>query len=176
MTKRISRSRGPAGSGAARSRCGADRAHHVEVAARLPRADGVGGAGRGRCSSDADQRLGVILHEQPVARVGAVAVNRQRLALQRIQRDQRDQFLRKLPRAVIVAGVARRWSAARRCGSRRAPGDPTPPCWPNRGCAGRTAVVSVNGASSVPERAEHLVGRDVMEAERRPSAPAARPA
>ena len=104
VTKWISRSRGPAGSGSRRSRCGADRAHHVEVAARLAGADRVGGA-RLALLQHAHQRGGVVLDEDPVAPVGAVAVDRQRLALQRVQRDQRDQLLRELPRAVVVGGV-----------------------------------------------------------------------
>ena len=81
----------------------------------------------------------MVFDEDPVAPVGAVAVDRQRLALQRVQRDQRDQLLRKLPGAVVVRGVARRGWAARRCGTRRAPDGPTPPCSPNRGCADRSA-------------------------------------
>ena len=83
---------------------GADRAHHVEVAARLASADRVGGA-RLALLQHAHQRGGVVLDEDPVAPVGAVAVDRQRLAFQRVQRDQRDQLLRELPRAVVVGGV-----------------------------------------------------------------------
>ena len=101
MTKRIRRLRGPAGSGTRRSRS----AQIARTTSRLLRgwraADRVGGAGLAMLDH-ARQRLGVVLHEQPVAAVGAVAVDRQLLALQRVQRDQRDQLLRELPWAVIV--------------------------------------------------------------------------
>ena len=47
----------------------------------------------------------MILHKQPVAHILPVAVDRQRLALQRIQNHQRNQLLRKLKRPVVVRAV-----------------------------------------------------------------------
>ena len=144
---------------------GADRAHHIQVAARLAGADRVGGA-RLAVLQHAHQRGGVILDEHPVAPVGAVAVDRQGLALQRVQRDQRDQLLRKLPRAVIVGGVA---------DDRRQPVGVEPSAHQMVGgrLAGRIGAARIVRRGLVerrivrPERAEHLVGGDVMEAERR---------
>lgn len=49
--------------------------------------------------------LGVILYIKPVADILAVAVYRQFLAVQGIVDDKRDQLLRKLIRAVVVAAV-----------------------------------------------------------------------
>ena len=83
---------------------GADRAHHVQIAARLACADRVGGA-RLAVLEHPHQCRGVVLDEDPVAPVGAVAVDRQRLALQRVQRHQRDQLLGKLPGPVVVGRV-----------------------------------------------------------------------
>ena len=154
------------GIGQAAVECGADRAHHLEIAARLAGADRVGGAGLALLQH-AHQRVGVVLDEDPVAQVGAVAVDRQRLALQRVQRDQRDQLLRELPRAVVVGGVGDDGrqpvgvvpGAHQMVGRRLARG------------IGAARIVGAwsrsNGAIAGAERAEHLVGGDVMEAERR---------
>ncbi len=90
---------------------GADGAHDLQVGARLPGADGQGGAGLRLLDSE-HQGLGVVVDEQPVPLVGAVAVDGQRLALQRVERDQRDQLLRELPRAVVVGGVGDEGGAA----------------------------------------------------------------
>src|ERR1700722_15642352 len=83
---------------------GADRLYDLKVGARLSTADGIGLAG---CSGldHANQRLGMGLDEQPVAHVRPIAVDGQVLALQRVQGDQRDQLLRELPRAIVVACV-----------------------------------------------------------------------
>src|SRR3546814_6054504 len=45
---------------------------------------------------------------QPVADLHSVAIDRQRLARQRVQEEQRDQLFRKLIRAIIIGAVGRR--------------------------------------------------------------------
>ena len=53
-----------------------------------------------------EQQAGaVILDVQPVADVAAVAVDRQRPAVERVQDHQRNQLLRKLVRTVVVRAV-----------------------------------------------------------------------
>jgi len=47
----------------------------------------------------------MVLDIQPVSDVGAVAINRQLLALKRVQDDQRDQFFGKMIRPVIIRTV-----------------------------------------------------------------------
>ena len=67
---------------------GTDRVHHIDVAARLASADGVGPARRA-AFDDAEQGGGVVLDVEPVARLAAIAVDGQRPALQRIENGQR---------------------------------------------------------------------------------------
>ena len=54
---------------------------------------------------DLIQRTGMIFDIQPVTYLRAVAVYRQRLAIQRVQNGQRDQLLRDVVRAVVVRAV-----------------------------------------------------------------------
>ena len=67
---------------------GADGADDLEIGAGLPGADGQGGAGLGTLDGE-DEGLGVVIDIKPVPLVGAVAVNRQRLALERVEGDER---------------------------------------------------------------------------------------
>ena len=83
---------------------------------------------------------------------------------ERVEDHQRDQLLRKLVAARSCSSSCWSWSAAHRCGGRRAPGDRTRPCSPSRASSARRACVSVNGAVLGPQRAVDLVGRDVVEA------------
>ena len=53
-------------------------------------------------------RPAVVLDVEPVAHVEPVAVDRQRLALERVHQHERDQLLGKLERPVVVRAVARR--------------------------------------------------------------------
>ena len=53
---------------------------------------------------DEVERLAVILDEEPVARLPAVAVERERLVLQRVGREERDELLDVLARADVVRG------------------------------------------------------------------------
>ncbi|MNT67995.1 hypothetical protein D3C72_2061890 [compost metagenome] len=47
----------------------------------------------------------MVFHIKPVADVSAVSIDRQRLAIQRVEDDQRDEFFREVERAVIVGAV-----------------------------------------------------------------------
>ena len=67
-------------------------------------ADVVGLAGHALCQNDAE-RARVVLDKEPIAHIRAIAIDRQRLAIQRIEDDQRDQLFRKMIRAVIVRAV-----------------------------------------------------------------------
>ena len=93
-------------------------AFDVQVRPRLAAADRISRS-RLPALQHADQSGGVVLDEKPVANVGAIAVNRQARSRQGVQRDQRNEFVRKLPQAIIVAGVEGLSSAARRCGAGR---------------------------------------------------------
>ena len=114
----------------------------------------------------------VVLDVEPVAHVAAVAVDRQRLALERVEDHQRDQLLGELVRAVVVRAVGDQRRQAVGLVSRRAPGGRRPPSRPRRASSARTGVVSVKRPVGA-ERAVDLVGGDVQEAEARraPSAP-----
>ena len=84
----------------------ADGMHDFQIGLLVPAADIVGLAGLAGFQHAADGAA-VIAHIEPVADLLAVAVDRQALARQRIQDHQRDQFFRKMVRAVIVAAVRR---------------------------------------------------------------------
>ena len=102
--------------------------------------------------------------------VGAVAVDRQRPAFERVERDQRDQLLRELPGAVVVGGVADhgRQPVGVVPGAHQVVGG---------GLAGGIGAARIVGRRlgerriAGTERAEHLVGGDVVEAERAPRGP-----
>ena len=68
-------------------------------------ADVVGLAGRAVLQHVADAAREV-LHVDPVAHLQAVAVDRQRVAVERVEDHQRDQLLRVLVRAVVVRAAA----------------------------------------------------------------------
>ena len=91
------------------------------------------------CSSTSRMPGAVILDVQPVADVAAVAVDRQRPPVERVQDHQRDQLLGKLKRPVVVRAVRDQRPAGRRCGSTRARGDRPPPCSPRTASSARTA-------------------------------------
>ena len=107
----------------------------------------------------------MIVDVDPVAHVGAVAVNRQRLARQGVQCHQGDQFLRELPGSVVVAGVGdhRRQAVGVVPGADQMVGR-------RLGRGIRAARVVWRGFGerriAVVEGAEYLIGGDVMEAER----------
>ena len=82
----------------------ANQCHHVQVGA-LARPANVVGRAHPAAGQDRTNRRAVILHKEPVADVLPVAVNRQRFAFKRVQDHQRDEFFRKLVRAVVVRTV-----------------------------------------------------------------------
>jgi hypothetical protein len=139
----------------------ADRAHHLDVSALAVAADIVGLA-RSALREHRSQSLGVVLHMQPVAHVFPFAVDRQPFSSERAEDHQRDQLLGKMKRAVVVRAVGgERWQAMRvvpgayemvRCGLAR-----------GIGRVGRIGCRLAEFAGG-PERSEHLVGRDVLEA------------
>ena len=59
-----------------------------------------------------EQGAGMILDIQPVAHLLAVAVHRQRLALQGVEDHQRDQFFREVIGAVVVRTIAQQYRQA----------------------------------------------------------------
>ena len=82
----------------------AQRVNHLQIALCVMPADVVGFAGNAPGHGQM-QRPRVILHIEPVADLRAVAVNRQRLVIERTQDHQRDQLFRELARAVIIGTV-----------------------------------------------------------------------
>jgi hypothetical protein len=129
-------------------------------------ADVVGRAGLA-LFQDQSQGAGVVVDIQPVAHVVALAVDRQRLAFQRVEDHQRDELLGKVIRAVVVGAVggddghavgvvpgAHQMVRARLAGRIG-----------RIGCVGRF----FGEKARVAERTVHLVGGDVVEAEAIPA-------
>ena len=82
----------------------ADRAHDVQIGSFRIAPDVVDFARRSSCKHRAN-RTAVVLDEQPVANLLPVAVNRQRLAFQRVQNHEGNELLGKLVRAIVVRAV-----------------------------------------------------------------------
>ena len=140
----------------------AERLDDLEVRPLVRAADVVGLADAAALE-DGDDAPRSGRHVQPVADLPPVAVDRQRLALQRVADHQRDQLLRELVGPVVVraAGDERRQPVgvgqARTRGRRR-------PSRRRTGCSGRRAWLAECRVAG-PEAAVDLVGRDVQEAE-----------
>ena len=79
---------------------------HLDVLALVGAADVVGLAGAALHQHGVDAAAEV-LDVEPVADLAAVAVDRQRVAVDRVEDHQRDQLLRVLARAVVVGAAAR---------------------------------------------------------------------
>ena len=107
---------------------------------------------------------------QPVAALQPVAVQRQRLVVDRVGDEQRDELLGVVVRPVRVraAGDDRVDAVGRRRSSGRAARRPP---WPPRTASAARAASSSRGVALV-DRAVDLVGRDLEEARRRLGAPA----
>ncbi len=147
---------------------GADHAHHLDIAALGPAADIVGLA-EAALPEHEEERPRMVLDMEPVADIGAAAIDRQLLAFDRVENDERDQLLGKLPGAVIVRAVGRH---------DRQPVSPVPGAHEMVGAGlarGIGAVRPVSGLLAETgialHRSEHLVGRDVMKAEALPRLP-----
>ena len=84
---------------------GAQGVHHLEVGLFVPAAHVVGFA-RHPALEHSAQRTGMVAHMEPVAHLLTVAIDRQRLARERVVDHQRNQLFRKLVGAVVVRAVA----------------------------------------------------------------------
>ena len=82
----------------------AQEVNEVDVLPLVPSADAVGFAVAPLVVDLVDGR-GVVLDVEPVARVLAVAINRQRLALYDVVNHQRNQLLRKVVWPIVVGAV-----------------------------------------------------------------------
>ena len=82
----------------------ADGFDHLQVGALVISADVVGLA-RPAALQNQPQRARVVLDIEPVAHVVASAVDRQRPAVEGVENDERDQFLREVEGAVIIGAV-----------------------------------------------------------------------
>jgi hypothetical protein len=75
--------------------------HHVQILLLVVTADVVGLSDQTSCHHLVE-RARVIFHIEPVTDLVALAIDRQRLAIQRIEEHQRDQLLGEVIRAVVV--------------------------------------------------------------------------
>jgi hypothetical protein len=145
----------------------AQRTHHVDIGLFVPAADVVGLAQRTRLEHAPD-RAAVVGHVQPVAHLLAVAVDRQRLAGQRIVDHQRDQLFREVVGTVVVRAVGgqHRQAVGVVIGTHQVVAG---------GLAGRVRAVRLvavgfaEGRRLRRQRAVDFVGRHVQEAEGRRS-------
>ncbi|MNI41087.1 hypothetical protein D3C73_953310 [compost metagenome] len=142
---------------------GTDAAHHVDVLLFVVPADVVGLAdlaGGHHC----EQCPGVIFDEQPVAHLQAVAIHRQRLAGQGVEDNQRNQFLGKVERPVIVRtiGQQHRQAIGSLPGADQVVGRGLAGGVGRAGCVGRRFRKQVIDAVQVTV---NLVGGNVMKAE-----------
>ena len=67
------------------------------------------------------ERARVVFHIEPVTDLVTLAIDRQRLAIQRVKNDQRDQLLGEVVRAVVIGAVGDDGWQAVSYGARRAP-------------------------------------------------------
>jgi hypothetical protein len=82
----------------------ADQFDDIDVGFFIPAADVVGLA-HPACLQYAAYGVAMILDIEPVAYLQAIAVNRQRLACERIDDHERNQLFRKMVRAVVIGAV-----------------------------------------------------------------------
>src|SRR5207248_4302900 len=111
------------------------------------------------------ERAGVVVDIEPVPDIVALAIDRDRLAVQRLQDRQRDQLFREMVGSIIVRAVAHhgRQAIGLMPGAHEVVGGGF------RGGIGRIRPVAALLAEFAlrPERPEYLVGRDMMKAEPR---------
>jgi hypothetical protein len=140
----------------------ADRGDDIEIGALAVAADIVALAWPAS-GQDRVQRAGVVLDIKPVAHIVALAVNRDRLAVQRLQDRQRDQFFGEMVGPVIVRAVAHHsWQPVG-----LVPGPHQMVGGRLRGGIGRVRLIPAGLPEFAvgPERAEHFVRRDMVKAE-----------
>jgi len=94
----------PAGFGAQIIKDRAERFDQLKVGALILAADVVTAAQLALVHHQ-QQRVGVVFDKQPVADVRPVAVDRQRLSSERVEDDDRDQFLGEMEWPVVVAAI-----------------------------------------------------------------------
>jgi hypothetical protein len=142
---------------------GANRLDHVEIGLLVAPADAVGRADRA-VENGGHQRARVILDIKPVAHVRALAVDRQLQPFERVDDHQRDELFGEMIWAVIVRAVGH---------DHRQPVGVVPGAHQmvRRGLRGRIGRARIVGRglaeqSVLAKRAEHLVSRNVVEAER----------
>jgi hypothetical protein len=144
---------------------GADGLHHLLVGA-LPMATDAVAAPHFAAGGRQQQGFHVVLHVEPVAHVGPIAVERNRLTGGGLEDHHWDQLLWELPGAVVVAAVGEH---------HRQPVGVVPGLYQvvaARLAGGVGAARVVGGGLREPARgpqgAEHLIGADVVEAEQLP--------
>ncbi|MNI01511.1 hypothetical protein D3C73_543600 [compost metagenome] len=139
----------------------ADAGDDIDVAALVAAADIVGLADPAPFGDDIEG-TGVILDIEPVANVGAIAVNRQRLAIESVEDDQRDQLFREMIGTVIVRAV--RHHDRETIGARPGLGQVIGCRFRSR--IGRARIVGgfFGKQAVIAERAVNLVGRNMQKA------------
>src|SRR4051794_16625191 len=138
----------------------ANPGHDVEIGALAVAADRVALAGAAP-RQHGMEGAGVVLDMQPVAYIVAVAVDRDALAVQSFENRERDQLFGKMIGAVIVRAVAQDGRQAERL-------MPGAHKMIRGGIGGVGLVAAVLAEPSLgPERAEYLIGRDMVKAKPR---------
>ena len=112
------------------------------------------------------ERPRMIIDIEPVAHVGAVAVDGQGLPLDGVEDQQRDQLLRELVGPVVVRAVGDQGRQAVGPVPGQAPGGPTRPSTPSRASLDRRRWSRVKKPCGA-KRAVDLVGRDMKKAKAR---------
>ena len=108
------------------------------------------------------ERRAVVEHVDPVAHVAAVAVERQRLVVEGVGDEERDDLLGVLVGAEVVRRARDHDRHAVRVRSRPGRGDRRPPWRPSTDWSAAADRVSASGARG--QAAVHLVGADVKKA------------
>ena len=97
---------GPVESGGFRIEEGAEGFHDIEVRSFVESADIVGFT-RAAALQNKPDGGGVVLDIEPVANLLPIAIDRERLAIEGVQNNERDELLRKMKGAVVVGAVCR---------------------------------------------------------------------
>ena len=136
-------------------------AHDLQVGSRLPKSDIVDFAGSPSVEHPV-QRPAMVLHEDPVAFVEAVAVNWKLLAFERISDHERKELLRKLVRPIIVGAASN--DSGKAVGPAKAPHQEVRRRLAGRVWAARLERRLLVRLAARPQTPIDFVGRDVEEA------------